>query len=415
MIPLLASSRFWFKRKIIMKDKELIEEKLNQATQILREYDIDLWLTFARETVTMPDPILELILGFTVTWHSAFILSKSGRKVAIVGRYESDSVRNLDLYDEVIGYDMGIGRHLVSTLDEFEPRKIAINYSQSDVAADGLSHGNFLTLSGYLQDTVYIDRLVSAENIISALRGRKTPLEINRVRRAIEVTETVLDRVSDTVSPGMTQRQIASMFQGQIENQGFGYAWDKLHNPIVTCGPESAIGHTIPGDVALEKGHTLHIDFGVKVNEYCSDIQRMWYVLEDGETSAPDDVQHAFNTVYGALKAGEKVIKPGIEGCQVDAVARQFVLDAGYTEFMHAFGHLLGRSAHDGATILGPLWEKYEGLSNRKVEAGNIFTLELHVPVPGRGIMSLEEDVVVTENGVEYLTNPQEELRYIRP
>ncbi len=398
-----------------MKDKELIEEKLNQVAQILRECDIDLWLTFTRETMTMPDPILELILGFTVTWHSAFILGKSGRKVAIVGRYESDTVRNLGLYDHVIGYDKGIGRHLLSTLDEFKPKTIAVNYSQSDAAADGLTHGNFLTLRGYLKKTAYIDRLVSAEEIISALRGRKTPLEIDRVRRAIEITESILDRVSDAVSPGMTQRQIAAMFQDHIENQGLGYAWDKLHNPIVTCGPESAIGHTIPGDVPLEKGHTLHIDFGVKVNEYCSDIQRMWYVLEDGETTAPDDVQHAFNTVYGALKAGEKVLKPGIEGRQVDSVARQFIIDAGYPEYMHAFGHLLGRFAHDGATILGPLWEKYEGLSNRKVEVGNIFTLELHVPVPGRGIMSLEEDVLVTENGVEYLTTPQEQLRYIRP
>jgi len=398
-----------------MKDLELIEEKLNQVAQILSEYDIDLWLTFARETATLPEPILDLILGFTVTWHSAFILSKSGRKVAIVGKYEADSVQSLGLYDDVIGYDLGIKRHRLSTLDEFRPRTIAINYSKSDVAADGLSHGNFLTLSGYLQQTAYADRLVSAEEVISALRGRKTTLEINRVRRAIEITESILDRVGDTVSPGMTQRQIAAMFQGQVENQGLSYAWDKLHNPIVTCGPHSAIGHTTPGDVALEKGHTLHIDFGVKVNEYCSDIQRMWYVLEDGQSSAPDDVQHAFDTVFGALKAAEKVLKPGIEGHRVDSAARQFILDAGYPEYMHAFGHLLGRSAHDGATILGPLWEKYEGLANRKVEVGNIFTLELHVPVPGRGIMSLEEDVLVTENGVEYLTSPQEHLRYIRP
>jgi Xaa-Pro aminopeptidase len=397
-----------------MKDKELVEEKLNQATQILREYDVDLWLTFARETVTMPDPILELILGFSVTWHSALILTQSGRKVAIVGRYEADSVRNLELYDDVIGYDKGIKRHLLSTLDSINPRKIAINYSQSDVAADGLSHGNFLTLNSYLEGTSYSNRLISAERIISALRGRKTPLEIERVKGAIEVTESIFDQVDVSVKPGMTQRQIASIFQGYIENRGFGYAWDKLHNPIVTCGPDSAIGHTVPGDIPLEQGHTLHIDFGVKVDDYCSDIQRMWYVLEDGETDAPDDVQHAFNVVFGALKAGEKVLKPGVQGWQVDAAARQFVVDGGYPEFMHAFGHLLGRSAHDGATILGPLWEKYDGLADRSVEAGNIFTLELHVPVPGRGIMSLEEDILVTDNGVEYLTHPQDQLRYIK-
>ncbi|NLF66061.1 MAG: aminopeptidase P family protein, partial [Chloroflexi bacterium] len=77
--------------------------------------------------------------------------------------------------------------------------------------------------------------------------------------------------------------------------------------------------------------------------------------------------------------------------------------------------HLLGRSAHDGATVLGPRWERYAGICELPVEVGNVFTLELHVPVPGRGIMSLEEDVLVTEDGVEYLSRPQTELRIIRP
>jgi len=75
---------------------------------------------------------------------------------------------------------------------------------------------------------------------------------------------------------------------------------------------------------------------------------------------------------------------------------------------------LLGRSAHDGATVLGPRWERYKGICDLQVEAGNIFTLELHVVVPERGMMSLEEDVLVTETGVEYLSTPQTQLRYIR-
>jgi Xaa-Pro aminopeptidase len=70
--------------------------------------------------------------------------------------------------------------------------------------------------------------------------------------------------------------------------------------------------------------------------------------------------------------------------------------------------------AHDGATVLGPRWERYAGICELPVEVGNIFTLELHVVVPNRGIMSLEEDVLVTEDGVEYLSNPQTALRYIK-
>jgi Xaa-Pro aminopeptidase len=69
--------------------------------------------------------------------------------------------------------------------------------------------------------------------------------------------------------------------------------------------------------------------------------------------------------------------------------------------------------AHDGATVLGPQWERYAGICELPVEVGNIFTLELHVVVPERGMMSLEEDVLVTESGVEYLSVAQTKLRYI--
>jgi Xaa-Pro aminopeptidase len=107
-------------------------------------------------------------------------------------------------------------------------------------------------------------------------------------------------------------------------------------------------------------------------------------------------------------------LKPGVPGWQVDDAARQYIVDAGYPEYMHALGHLLGRSAHDGATVLGPQWERYAGICELPVEVGNIFTLELHVLVPNRGLMSLEEDVLVTKNGVEYLSTPQTQLRYLR-
>jgi Xaa-Pro aminopeptidase len=234
------------------------------------------------------------------------------------------------------------------------------------------------------------------------------------MKRAIATTEQLFDEVEGYAKPGMSQRQIADFVRGRIEAMGLGYAWPKPFNPIVTCGPHSAVGHAEPGDVILEKGHTLHLDLGVKQDDYCSDLQRMWYVLEDGETAAPADVQHAFMVVRDAIKAGDSVLRPGTPGWQVDEVARDFIVDNGYPEYMHAFGHLLGRSAHDGATVLGPKWERYAGIADMEVEVGNVFTLELHVIVPNRGIMSLEEDVLVTADNVEYLSTPQEEMRYIR-
>lgn len=398
-----------------MINKQLIQEKVAQATVILNELDIDLWLTFVRETALQADPVLGLIAGVDVTWHSAFLVSRTGQHTAIIGHFDAPNVRELGAYQTVIEYHEGIGEALRQAISGYDPQTLAVNFSESDVAADGITHGMFLTLQRYLQDTPYAGRLVSAERIIGAVRGRKSKTEIELVQQAIDTTERLFDEVEKFAKPGMTQRQIAAYVQRRIGEMGLGYAWPQPFNPIVTCGPLSAMGHAAPGDVVLEKGHTLHMDLGIKQDEYCSDIQRMWYVLDDGETEAPPDVQHAFDVIYGAIKAGEAVLKPGVPGWQVDAAARQHIVDNGFPEYMHAFGHLLGRSAHDGATVLGPQWERYMGICELPVEVGNIFTLELHVVLPDRGMMSLEEDVLVTESGVEYLSVPQKELRYIRP
>ena len=399
----------------MMHDEQLVREKVSQVRDILHEFDVDVWLTFVRETSLAPDPTLELILGMDVTWHSAFLLCRDGNHRAIVGYYDAQNVREVGAYDEVIAYHEGIGKPLRDTLDALQPRQIAVNYSTADVAADGLSHGMYLVLRELLAGTSFAERLVPAERLVAALRGRKSHREIERVRQAIATTQVLFDEVEQFARPGLTQREIAAFVHSRIDEMGLGYAWDRPYDPIVTCGPDSAIGHAAPGDVILERGHTLHMDLGVKQDGYCSDLQRMWYVLEEGETEAPPEVQRAFDVVYGAIKAGEAALRPGTPGWKVDEAARNYVVEHGYDEYMHGFGHLLGRTAHDGATVLAPRWERYRGVCELPVEVGNIFTLELHVTVPRRGIMSLEEDVLVTDDGVEYLSDPQRELRYIRP
>lgn len=396
-----------------MSDQQLIREKLEQATAILDEFDIDLWLTFVRETSLVPDPALELIYDGDVTWQSAFLMGRDGWRTAIVGHFDAENVRALGAY-EVVPYHEGIGAPLLTALAAHNPRTIAVNYSEDDVAADGLSHGMYRLLERYLAGTPWAGKLVSAADIIYALRGRKSPAEVERVRAAIATTERVFDEIGRFARPGMSQREIAGFVHGLIDSMGLGYAWPKPFNPIVTCGPESAVGHAAPGDVVLRPGHTLHIDLGIRQDGYCSDIQRMWYVLDEGETEAPPEVRRAFDVVLGAIRAGERALRPGMPGWRVDEAARDYIVDNGYPEYMHAFGHLLGRAAHDGATVLGPRWERYKGICDLQVEAGNIFTLELHVVVPERGMMSLEEDVLVTGSGVEYLSTPQTELRYIR-
>jgi Xaa-Pro aminopeptidase len=170
------------------------------------------------------------------------------------------------------------------------------------------------------------------------------------------------------------------------------------------------VGHAGPTDLQIEPGQLLHFDFGVKQDDYCSDIQRVVYFLARGQEKAPEPVQRAFDTVRQAIEKAVAAMRPGISGKEVDALARGVVTGAGYPNYMYSTGHQLGRLAHDGAGILGPEWERYGDTPNYLLEAGQIYTVEPGIAVEGYGYMGLEEDVLVTEKGAEYLGVPQTNL-----
>jgi Xaa-Pro aminopeptidase len=166
----------------------------------------------------------------------------------------------------------------------------------------------------------------------------------------------------------------------------------------------------MPADFVVQGGQLLQVDFGVRKAGFVSDLQRTWYLLEQGETVPPDEVLSGWDAAREALEAGRAALRPSAVGWEVDQAARQTLTQAGYPEYMHAFGHHVGRTAHDGATVLGPHWERYGTSVDGMIEAGNVFAIELGVQVPGRGYIGCEEDVLVTEEGAEYLSEPQVEL-----
>ena len=127
----------------------------------------------------------------------------------------------------------------------------------------------------------------------------------------------------------------------------------------------------------------------------------------------PAEITHAFDTVRDTIQKAAEFVRPGVKGNDVDTLARDFVKDQGYEEYRHALGHQLGLLAHDGGTLLGPYWEKYGETPSGLLEPGNVFTLELYVTTKEYGQVSLEEDIVVTKKGCEFLSTPQKELKCI--
>lgn len=397
----------------------LVHEKVGQAIGILRETGIDAWLTFVRETSAQVDPVLPLILGpetpsassgQSLTWQSALLLTADGQRIAIVGRYEADAVRRGGVYETVIPYDESLRPALLETLARLDPQQIAINTSVNDVYADGLTHGMYQILTGYLADTPYAGRLVSAEGIIAALRSRKTLAEVARIRAAVETTRRIYEAAFAFIRPGLVEREVGAFMHRQMAELGVTAAWDYDGCPAVNSGPDSAVGHGAPGDIVLAPGHIVHMDFGVRQDGYCSDIQRVVYLLRPGEAEPPESVRRGFATVRAAVEAAVAAMRPGVTGLAVDAAARGTVTAAGYPEYKYATGHGLGRNAHDGGPLLGPLWERYGDTPRRRLEAGHVYTVEPGLAVPGYGYIGLEEDVLVTEDGAIYLGEPQREM-----
>jgi Xaa-Pro aminopeptidase len=390
----------------------IIREKISQAFGILKEKKIDLWLTFTRESSATAEPALDLILGANVTWHSAFLVTASGKALAFVGSLDSQNVRDHSSF-EVEGYVDSIRPLLMGAIQKIEPRSIAINFSTSDVLADGLTYGMWLTLMEYLKGTPYADRLVSSEGVIAALRGRKSGEEVNRIRGAIAEALKIFDEVSAYIKPGLTEKNVAEFILAKVRGRNLETAWEQDQCPAVFTGPESAGAHADPTQRKIEPGHILNIDFGVKKDGYCSDLQRTWYVLKPGEKAPPADVQRGFDTVRDAVKKAASVLKPGMEGWVVDDAARRHIVSAGYPEYPHALGHQIGRKAHDGSSLLCPKWERYGALPHSMVEEGQVYTLEPRLPVEGRGVATVEEIVIVTKDGCRFLSHPQEELMIV--
>jgi len=388
----------------------LVKEKIDQAVIILNEIDIDCWITFVRESSIVHDPMLDFLIESDVTWHSAFIVTRKGDTYAIVGQMEKPTIEDLGVYTHVFGYVEGVKTILLETLQKIDPFSIALNYSTDSEICDGLTHGLYLTIYEYLSTIGFEDRIISSEKITSSLKARKTAFEVERIKTAIGHTLDIISLATSFIRPGKSEREIADFMLREVEKRTLGPAWDKSHCPAVFTGPDTADAHYKPTDRKVERGHVLNMDFGVKFENYCSDMQRTFYILEEGEKEAPPEVRRGFETIVEAIALAAEAIRPGVQGVDIDKIAREYILSRGYEEFPHGLGHQVGRFAHDGTALLGPAWEKYAQKPFIPLEEGMIFTIEPRLKVPGRGTVTIEEMIVIRKDRSEFLARPQKEL-----
>ncbi|MDO4198556.1 MAG: M24 family metallopeptidase [Erysipelotrichaceae bacterium] len=391
------------------------KEKLPIIFETLKRHDVDAWMIMGRETIMNSEPVLPVLGDMSFIIATALVFTKE-KCIAVVSPLDVDGYKMIDGIDEVHEYPGTMEETIAEVLNQLKPKKLALNINSADAAADGLTVGMYKSLEEDVFPHLEIKpEIVSSMPIVSEVRGRKTASQIEKIRVCTEKAEEYLMRVPEICHEGTTSIEIFNFLHEVAYNDGFGMSWADSQCPSVACDPEVKQGHSGIIDTPLKKGCTINIDYGVSKNGYCSDLQRMYYVLKDDEDDAPEEVKKAFYLVRDAINAAREFMKPGVTGFEVDQVARHMIVDEGFDSWNTALGHQVGHVTHDGGTILAnrrPRYNKPE-LIDTPLQVGNVFTIEPGIEI-AQGRIGIEEDVVITENGTEWLQKPQQELVLIR-
>ncbi|MFW7401712.1 M24 family metallopeptidase [Vagococcus fluvialis] len=237
--------------------------------------------------------------------------------------------------------------------------------------------------------------LIPVSGMVEELREVKDEEEIAIVEKACEIADKAFSHILTYIKPGMTEIQVANELDFYMRSLG---ASSVSFETIVASGLRSAMPHGVASEKVIEQGDMITIDFGCYYNGYVSDMTR---TISLGEPS--DKLREIYNVVKEAQQKVLDVAKPGMTGVELDAVARDYIASKGYGEaFGHSTGHGIGLEIHEGPNV--------SKLAEKAFVPGNIITNEPGIYLPGIGGVRIEDDMLVTENGIKRLTHSEKEL-----
>ncbi|MHB8586267.1 MAG: M24 family metallopeptidase [Thermoplasmatota archaeon] len=237
-------------------------------------------------------------------------------------------------------------------------------------------------------------KLVDVSPAIAAARVKKDKMEIDRTQKAADIASQVAKEIPSLVKGGMKEYELGAEIGFRMAKLG---ASGPSFSSIIAFGPNSAEGHYATSDAVLREGQYVLCDFGAYYHHYASDITRTWVY---GRGKASKEQRDIYDTVLRAQKAAMDVMKPGAKGRDVHAAADRVIEQSPWKgKFTHGTGHSLGLSVHDSNTAL------LNGRSDLVLEEGMILTVEPGIYVAGMGGVRIEDDVLVTKDGIRVLTS----------
>lgn len=274
-----------------------------------------------------------------------------------------------------------------------------------DVVADLVEEKELTTLA-FEEATVSFKEYVQLEMIMEAdlipvsgmieeLREIKDEDEVKIIEKACAIADKAFSHILTYIKPGMTEIQVANELDFYMRSLG---ASGVSFETIVASGLRSAMPHGVASAKVIEQGDFITIDFGCYYEGYVSDMTR---TISLGEPS--EKLKEIYQIVKEAQQKVLDVAKPGMTGAELDAVARDYITSKGYGEaFGHSTGHGIGLEIHEGPNV--------SKMAEKSFVAGNVITNEPGIYLPGIGGVRIEDDMLVTENGIKRLTHSEKEL-----
>ncbi len=395
-----------------MFSKPMLEKRMQRAIAALNEFDVDVWVMLGRETHFTAEPALLYLLPAAVLPLCALVITKKGESVCLVGALDAEEVETYGAVNEVISYRVDFEAQLVDILKRFMPaHKIALDYSEVDPSADGLSYTQYKRLIRSFDAVGFKGEFLSACNIMKRVRAQKSPEEVAGIERTVLAAMKIYDSSRDFIRSGLSGADIQRYFQSKVRELDADYSWPKLGNPFVSIGARSSyLCKRPPAELFAQAGDLINVDFGLRIDGFGSDNQRSFYVLGPGETSAPDEVQKAFEAVQAAIRAAVAASAPGVYTTVPRDKANEVFAKAGYPN-VGGLGHEMGTFAHEGGMRCGSDYPIVE--LDCHLETGMTFTMEPAI-LTSHGRLCQEEDVVITESGCRYLSIPQKEVWLVK-
>jgi len=279
---------------------------------------------------------------------------------------------------------------------EFEETKRALLKDLAERLTGRIGfEAHFVTYIGY--ETLHAGAIepVPRSGLVEKLRAVKDEEELRSIKRACEIADRVYARLIEERFVGRTERDLAWTIEQLFHDEG-GEAL--AFETIVASGPNAARPHGRASDREIRRGETVIVDAGCTVNGYASDYTRTFATGSvDGELRA------AYAVVLAAQQAGFDVLRAGVTGIDADAAARRLVDGTAFAgTFGHGLGHGLGLDVHEAPRLSTE--------SSDTLAPGNVVTVELGIYLEGRGGIRIEDNVVITSDGIQNYTGFRKDL-----